>query len=240
MDNKDGILIRNSLFENWISETISDCGFIQYIKQFETFKHQHLWPDLIWISDRKIYGIEHFYVDASKKNKKWNALKVEKSREIINNIIPNIQKKLITNKVASSSYKFKTSLSYEKLIENTYINFENHYKNINQYKGNIISDYGSDKNIEIIFYIEYNILPSVYMVNWKPERYFYPFHDVKFLEYFRDKNDIKWIIFSVNNQNHYIPIDKEYKVDNKYIFDFTNWEIEDFEMNQATIWIRTK
>jgi hypothetical protein len=72
---------------------------------------------------------------------------------------------LITNKVASSSYKFKTSLSYEKLIENTYINFENHYKNINQYKGNIISDYGSDKNIEIIFYIEYNILPSVYMVN---------------------------------------------------------------------------
>ncbi len=237
MINKDGELIYNSL-KNWIQINIWDWEWINYLTNFEYLKYNHLWPDLIWISDKRIFGIEHFYVDASKKNKKWNALKVENSREIKNNIIPNIEKDLKTQNISSKSYKFKSTLTYENLKNNIYSNFDEHYKKIHDYNKNITEKYGNAKSVEIIFFIEFDTLVSAYLEEWNFIKYIHPFNDISFLNYFTDKKNIKWIIFNTNDKNYYIQIQDKYILNNKNIFDLSNWTIEDFEMNQVTVWIR--
>lgn len=237
MKNKDGELIYNSL-RSWIQIYIWGWEWIDNLTNFEYLQYNHLWPDLIWITEQTIYWIEHFYVDASKKNRKWNELKVEKFHEIEKNTIPNIEKDLETQNISSNSYKFKSILKYENLKKNIYSNFETHYDNINEYNKNITEEYWKDKEIEIIFFIELNVLPSYYLVKWKPEKSFLAFNDINFLNYFSDKKNIKWIIFNTNNKNYYIPIKDKYTVDNTNIFDFSDWTIEDLEMNQVTVWMR--
>lgn len=239
MQNKDWKLIYNSLINNSIKLYMWDSEWIDEIKDYDYLELEHLWPDLIWISKEKIYWIEHFYVDASKKNRKWNELRAEYSKVIKWNNIPKIEKDLEKENISSNSHKFKSSLNYENLKNNTYSNFEEHYKKIKSYNQNIQEKYWIEKDIEIIFFIEYNILPSMYLINWKFERYFFPFNDINFLTYFSNKKEISWIIFSVDNENYYIPIKDNYIIDNVNIFDFSRWEIEDFvEMNQITVWIR--
>jgi hypothetical protein len=238
MENKDGKLIYNSFRNNWITPYFGDDKWINETTKFEFLDFEHLWPDLIWLSQNTVYGFEHFYVDSS-EIKKGSKLKSEISNNIEKSIIPQIEVKLRKENIASNSYKFNSVLKYENLKNNTFSSFDKHYKNIKTYNKNIIKKYWSNQNIKIIFYIEYNILPSVYLVNWKPEKYFYPFNDINFLNYFSDKKDIKWIIFSINSKNHYISIQNKYIIDNENIFNFTNWIIEDFEMNQATVWVKT-
>ena len=51
MNNKDWTLIYNSLIKNGITLSISDCKPTEEIKKFDTLKYEHLWPDLIWISE---------------------------------------------------------------------------------------------------------------------------------------------------------------------------------------------
>jgi hypothetical protein len=237
MINKDGQLIYNSL-KNWIQLYIWGWEWIDNLTNFDYLKYDHLWPDLIWISEVKIYWIEHFYVDSSNKNRKWNALKIEYSKEIRENIISKIEKELISKDISTQNYKFKSNLSYENLKKNIYSNFETHYNNINEYNKNITEEYWKDKEIEIIFFIELNVLPSYYLVKWKPEKPFIAFNDINFLKYFSDKKNIKWIIFNTNNKNYYIPVKDKYTVDNINIFDFSDWEIEDLVMNQITSWIK--
>lgn len=227
--NKDWENIKNNMITNWVSNYIWQSKWIEKIIKFDYLEHEHLWPDLIWLSPNTIYWFEHFYVDSSER-KKWSKLKIE-----IKNNNNYLEEKLKKEKETIHSYKFNTSLNYNQLIDNTYYHFEKHYKNINTYKKNISKKYWIKKNIEIIFFIEYNILPSVFLINWKPEKYIYPFNDINFLKYFCKKKEIKWIIFSVDNKNYYIETRDKYEIDNKYIYDFSNWEIEDFEMNQATL-----
>lgn len=238
MINKDWELILNSFHNNLIIPYFGDYKWFNEITKFESLDFEHLWPDLIWISEKKIYWIEHFYVDASKKSKKWNELKVEEFREIKKNIIPNIEKDLETKNISSNSYKFKSILTYKNLKNNIYSNFDEHYKKIEEYNQNINAKYGSAKSIKIIFFIELNTLISAYTEKWNFIRYIYPFNDINFLNYFSDKKAIKWIIFSVNSKNYYIPIINKYIIDNKHIFDFTNWKIEDFKMNKSIFWVK--
>ena len=240
MENSDGIRIQASLIHNRIQEYIWNINWFDEIIKFDYLEFEHLWPDLIWISEQKIYWIEHFYVDASKIiNRKWNELQIEYSKNVKRNIIPKIEKALENKDISSKSYKFQSSLNYENLKHNTLRNFENHYKKIEEYNNNIRKKYWSYKNIEIIFYIEYNILPSIFIMDWLPdEKYIYPFFDINFLNYFTDKKEIKWIIFSVDNQNYYVQIMDKYTVDNIKIFDFSNWYIDDFDMNQIIVWMK--
>lgn len=238
MINKDWKLIYDSLNNNWVIEYLWKCEIINKVSKFDTFEHTHLWPDLIWVSEKKIYWIEHFYVDASIKNKKWTKLKVEKFREIEKKIMPNLEKDLETKKISTYNHKFKSILTYENLKSNIYSNFDEHYKKIDDYNKNIKEKYENNKNIEIIFFIEFDTLVSAYLENWNFIRYIHPFNDINFLNYFSDKKAIKWIIFSINKWNIYIPIEENYKIDNENIFDFTNWTIEDFEMNQTTTWMK--
>lgn len=239
MENIDWIKIKDSLINNRIQEHIWNVTWFDEKIEYDFLEFKHLWPDLILISEQIIYWIEHFYVDASKIiKKKWNELKIEYYQNIKKSIIPKIEKDLENTNISAKNYKFKSSLNYENLKNNTFINFENHYKNIENYKNNIQEKYWTNKKVEIIFYIEYNILPSIFIMNWKSEIDVYPFRDLEFLNYFRDKKEIKWIIFSVDRQNYYVQIKDKYIVDNIKIFDFSNWDIDDFELNQITVWIK--
>ncbi len=235
--NKDWEQIYNSLINNWITPFLWNSEWFDEILNYDFLEYEHLWPDLIFISEKNIYWIEHFYVDSS-ETKKWSKLMIEHNKYIDGGIVRDMEKELEKNKIPSRSYKYKSTLKYENLKNNTYSNFEKHYKKINLYNSNIIDKYWDNKNIEIIFYIEYNILPSMYIINWKPEKKIYPFNDVNFLNYFNSKKNIKWIIFCVDRKNYYLPIQDKYIVDNINIFEFSDWKIEDFEMNSAMVWLK--
>ena len=239
MVNKDGEIVYNSLNNRELQLYIWGWEWVDNLKSFDYLDREELWPDLIWIWTDKIYWIEHFYADASHQNKKWNALKIEYFKNIKKEIIPEIEKNLEEDNISTKNYKFKSKLSYDNLKKNIYSNFEKHYEKINSYNTNIKDKYWVKKEIEIIFFIELsNVLSSVYLINWKPEKYISPFNDISFLKYFSDKKNIKWIIFNTNHKNYYIPIKDKYIVDNINIFDFSNWEIWDFEMNQITSCIK--
>lgn len=185
MINKDWMKIFNSL-NSWVKSIVWGMEWFKQIDKCDFLEYEHLWPDLIYISDKERYWIEHFYVDSS-EIKKGSKLKSEYNINIKKNIIPNIDKELKEKDISSKSYKFESRLEYENLKNNTYTNFENHYKNISKYIENIKQKFWDEKNIEIIFYIEYNILQSAYLESWKFIRNFYPFNDINFLDFFIKK-----------------------------------------------------
>lgn len=236
---KDSKLIVERLKKNGIKYSTSlikdtDLHFIQNLKSFKCVEFEK--PDLVFESKDTIYAIEHFEAAWSHQTKKWSKFRKEYNDKITKGINLEIQKELLNQNQSTKTYNFLNEISYKHLIENIYKNFQTHYDRIDSYKTNIKEKFWEKKRIIFIFFVEYkDILPHILIKNWKQ---IYTHISINFLNYFKDKKDIFWIMFSSKDSNTYIPINNDYFEIEWFLHNFTHDNIHSFQPNFINFWIR--
>lgn len=138
---KDGTAIAYyNISEDLINKIISNIG-----------KYER--PDMLSIFDDKILGIEHFEFDSSNSSSKGSEFKKKdyftknKINDKINIGLKDKDSIIVNEQIDSSS-------SLDNYFNNFIRNFNNHYEKIDEYIKHINEDFGYDKEIEILFFIE--------------------------------------------------------------------------------------
>lgn len=182
--------------------TYSDFNQDEVNKLFQNMRSYER-PDILSIYDNKIVAIEHFEFDSYKNSRKGSNFKIQE------NIIENRMQKEIGLKL-----KDKGEVILHDHIENNgnlkqyYDNFKkvllSHIDNINEYKKHIITDYGSEKEIEFWFFAE-DVTPlgSYYYrkSNLHPSLLL-PFSKEN-IDILKQHKEIKGIIFGIYAMNKY-------------------------------------
>lgn len=203
-------------------------------------------PDLLFISDDLIYAIEHFAVTSTKTiERKWSSLEQVYNQRVKRNNAESLNKDLETKDFASIEVENIPESNYKFLVENIKNSFDNHYKNIESYKQNISNKY-PDKDIKVIFFIEYKyVLPFWFIKrsNNNVIKWFYPHKDTNLLNYFSNKVLLEGVIFNYSvggyeRRNLFLPILDKYEADNEDLFDTKEGIIESIPPNIRNIGIR--
>jgi hypothetical protein len=208
---------------------------------------RHEKPDLLFINDNKVLGIEHFEVDSAEKNKKGSEYRQKYTDKYFKSKRDEVFRKLETENMVLENESIKTRFSYKNLFENTESIFEDHYKNINDYNEEIKKINCLEKReINYIFVIEYNLIfPFFFQDDNNQTIYFYPHNDIAFIEYLKTKEKIKGIIYHFNSRSNDIPSENgfllndkdnllDYTVNDKYVFDISKKKCFDIVPKIAT------
>jgi hypothetical protein len=159
--------------------TLDDLSFNN--KENVFVKHER--PDLIYIGNNNIVGIEHFEVDSSENNKKGSKYRRKYTGKYFDKQRKETFENLETGNVVVRTEKIETQLSYSSLLLNTEKVFDDHYKNIEMYTEEIKKvGYTENKKIEYLFLIEYStIFPSFFQNEDEELIYFFPHNDIRFI-----------------------------------------------------------
>lgn len=101
-------------------------------------------PDGYCFDDNTFYIIEHFEFDSSPKDHKKGSTAKKETAEI---------RRKLDQKLESSFFEHKSSMSLSDYTKNAISAFENHYNKIDSYKENFKNEIG-DRQVKIIFVIE--------------------------------------------------------------------------------------
>lgn len=162
-------------------------------------------PDIVVYSAKKVIAIEHFEVDGSLMNRKGSKYKQKYNDNFF-------------NKIVNSGKDFETEIdikiNYSQLLSNTIDILEKHYKKIDEYKKNIKKFIGEEIEIEIYFFIEFNVRhPSFLDASMKNPAL--PHRDLNFFEHIQGLSKLDGIIFNsvqatdYNNTNIVISLGKD-------------------------------
>jgi len=191
--------------------------FIKYFENIQLFDR----PDFYSVSYKTIYIYEHFEVDASRASRKKG------SRSRIDIERDNHQYEEWIKKNKSTYYgQLKTELSFEYYLNNLKINFNNHYKKIEDYKKNICMKLKINKDeytFKIVFIIEdKTMFGTAFFDKEKGPKIVFPIFTNEFLDFIKDKFFVDNIICSVETSGNikytwlFSRIDEAYFRSNAY------------------------
>lgn len=196
-------------------------------------------PDFYLKLDNYILGVEHFMIDQSKLTKKGYRLKRKYCERYFEEIHSEIKKDNSDKNVSQHLEKISVDLKYKYLYQNLTRSFMNHYNKIEKYKENIRNEIDTkNKEIIIIFLIQYDSMIPSSIFHEGEEKFIYPHNDIKFYEFLKNKSDLKGVILYENrintsNINQYVSIDsvkeENYNIEDSKIFDLSRMHINDYQ-----------
>ena len=200
--NELDTIVTRYFSKDTIAITYSEIDEEEFNKMIQNMGYYER-PDILSIYDDKIVGIEHFEFDSYKNTRKGSNYKIQENF---------IEQKF--NKMINSKTNKKNEIVNHDQIINTsnlkqyYDNFKkiliSHINNIDEYIEHIVSNYGSEKTIEIWFFVEdVNPLGNYYLKkgNCSPGLLL-PFSK-EIIDILRNNKGIKGIIFGVYAMNEY-------------------------------------
>ena len=198
-------------------------------------------PDILIISDTKIYGIEHFEFDDFKRKKgSTGKATIKKFEKDFKNDFKNTNMKNGQFTKCIDLSKENLSIGYDFFVNNFLESFDEHYNKIDEYKKNIsnyLKNNSLNKEIEILFLIENsslftpliskeNLQGCVYLPFYAEEIFDKLNHSTKlngfiYLASFSNKENINYIYsFKDGNLSNEIIEKKFYmSLSTPYIFD---------------------
>lgn len=178
-----------------------------FFSQNNTFIYEHQErPDILIISDTKIYGVEHFEFDDFKRKKgSTGKATIKKFEKDFKNDFKNTNMKdgYFTKGIDLS--KENLSTGYDFFVNNFLESFDEHYKKIDEYKENIsnyLKDHNLNKEIEILFLIENSSLftPLISKENLQGCVYL-PFHSKEIFEKLNNSPKLNGFIYLASFSN---------------------------------------
>lgn len=156
-------------------------------------------PDIYYIGDDFILGVEHFQFDSSKKKRGGSSLQQEEARvdkEIIRDYRSQVKDEYYTER------EINVHLSFENYINSLLESFKRHYNNVLEYKNNL-KKYAPDKKVILAFYIEDITSVGNYIVNQKGREHIIPFCVKEFLDVLQNSLELDYVMVHVRRD--YIP-----------------------------------